>query len=306
MDHWQKSFEQKLDRAYARGGPAQVEALLLHTEKHLQQAGANPCQLALVCNELGRLYREGGCYQKSLTAFERAGALEEGQLEASERATLLNNMAGTYRLMGNHRRAEELFLKAAALYEMEGLTESLEYASVLCNLSLVYQSIGQLEEATRCLKWAVELMEKLPQCGQELAVAYNNLTVLYYGLGNEREAMQCISRAIREYEKLPAEEQMWWGTVLNSLAGLLYGEGEYVRALELYRRSARCIRRFFGENEEYGYTCQNMRWVYEKLGDREGVVWALRQAEKAYRKVYGPKHIRTRTVVDDLARAEQK
>ena len=76
------------------------------------------------------------------------------------------------------------------------------------------------------------------------------------------------------------------------------------RALALYRQSARYTRRFFGENEEYGITCQNIRWVYERLGDRKNAVAALKRAEAVYIRLFGAESDRARAVAEDLRRLQ--
>lgn len=111
-----------------------------------------------------------------------------------------------------------------------------------------------------------------------------------------------MNRALQEYEKCPEEQRVHYAAVLNSLAGFLCGQGDLRRALALYRQSAQYTRRFFGENEEYGITCQNMRWVYERLGDREGAVAVLERAEAVYTRLFGAKSDRARAVAEDLRR----
>lgn len=78
--------------------------------------------------------------------------------------------------------------------------------------------------------------------------------------------------------------------------------GDCETAAALYRRSARHTKRFFGENADYGETLQNLRWVYEKMGEHEKALDALADAEKVYLALYGPGHDRTRAVREDLER----
>lgn len=302
MNDWSGAFYRDLDLRYANGDQTRVEEFLIREEEHLRNIVGENWKLALVYNELGSLYRGSGYYQKSLEAFQKARELGRDCMEPGEYATILNNMAGTLRLMGEYGQAEGLFLEAIRWYEESGLADTAAYASVLNNLSLVYQATRQLDKAIHYLERALTLIEAMPERRQELAVTYNNLTALYHAAGDDKQALRCANRALTEYEKLPEDERSHYAAVLNSLAGFLYGKGDYTRALELYRKSARYTRRFFGENEEYGITCQNMRWVYEKLGDRKGAAACLRRADRVYRKLFGPDHIRTRTVEDDLAR----
>lgn len=208
------------------------------------------------------------------------------------------------RQMRQYSQAEEMFLEAIRLYEEAGLQDTAEYASVLGNLSLVYQDTRQVDKAIHYLEQAVAILETLPENRLDMAVRYNNLMALYHAAGDEDQALRCANCALSAYERLPIEERIHHVAVLNSIAGFLYGAGEYERSLALYRKSSRCILEHYGENEEYGFTCQSMRWAYEKLGDYKGAADCLHKAVEVYRKVLGPNHIRTVTVEDDLARME--
>ena len=95
---------------------------------------------------------------------------------------------------------------------------------------------------------------------------------------------------------------MHYAAGLNSLAAFLYAEEDYERALALYRKSMRYTLRFFGENVEYGITCQNMSHVYEKMGQRAEAAAVLERAEKVYERLLGPEHERTRSAGDELQR----
>ena len=72
--------------------------------------------------------------------------------DCSQYATILNNMAGTYRLTGNHVKAISLFHEAAEVYRQSGMEDSYAYASVLNNLALAYRENGQNEQAITCMR----------------------------------------------------------------------------------------------------------------------------------------------------------
>ena len=277
-----------------------MEAFLLECVENTE----NHRELIAVYNELGGLYRGTSRFTQSLNAFQKAKKLcaeELGENDA-EYATILNNMAGTYRLTKDYNQAIEAFQKAADIYRQTGNESVYAYASVLNNLSLVYREVNQIDRAIAYLEQALALIETMPEYRQEAAITYNNLTELYCAVGDRNKAMLCLNRALQEYEKCPEEERAHYAAVLNSLAGFLYAEGDYHRALALYHQSAKYTKRFFGENMEYGITCQNMRWAYEQLGDREGAVAALTRAERVYEKLLGAEHERTRSVSDELTR----
>lgn len=292
-------FYPALDDAYARGGMAEAERFLLQVT---MTEGTDAPVLAAAYNELGSLYRGSSRFPLSLNAFQHAlelTAVLSGP-RSSQYATILNNMAGTHRLAGDQERAIEGFHQALRIYRDVGEDSPYLYASLYNNLSLSYRETGDLGEAIRCLEQALTLIEPLPDRRQELAITCNNLAALYHAAGDTPRAAVCLERVMREFDACPEEENVHYAAGLNSLASCLYTIGDYERALEAYEKSAQHTLTFFGPNVEYAITCQNMRFVHEKLGQRERAVQALRRALEVYETLLGPHHPRSENARADL------
>lgn len=304
MDQDLGAFYEQLDRLYEEGDQENIEALLQKTAAELEQAGA--AEAVAVYNEMGSFYRGTSRYSQSLAGFEAAQRQIRRRYgtNCTEYATLLNNMAGTYRLMGAHEKAIELFLQAIGIYEACGDGQSYAYASVQNNISLVYQEIGQFEHAAEHLEKALDMIRTMPGHLHELAVTYSNLTVLYHKAGREPDARRCLNLALMAFDNCADGENVHYAAALNSLAGFLYSGGEYERAIETYKKAAAYTKRFFGENVEYAVTHQNMAWAYQAMGDKDGAVQALRAAEWVYVRLFQDGHERTRTVREELARLQ--
>lgn len=298
-------FYEKLNAIRTQGDPDSLERFLLQSLPGAEAAKDAPLTLTIQ-SELGTFFRSAGRYPESLDAFQQASQTAAALYGADscESATVLNNMAGTCRLMHRYSEAEALLFQAMELYRAAGMTSSRAYTGVLNNISLLYQECGQLQKAISYLEQALTRMEDQPDRRQELAVTYNNLTALYHRAGDREKAFQCVNRALHAYEKCPEEERVCFTAVLNSLAGYLYSEGDCHRALALYRQSARYALQFYGETEEYGVICQNMRWVYEKLGERDAAIKCLRRAVSVYTKLFGADSDRTRSVAEELRRMQ--
>ena len=284
--------------------PASVEAFLLHRLRSLEGA-EDGRQRAALDSELGAFYQSAGRYDAALRAFQEAGE-EIGRTlgrACPEYAAALLGSAEACRGMKDAPRAAALLEEALELCRRADGRNGGLYPGVLNALSAVRREEGRLEEAAACLEESLGWLESAPEGRwREIAVTCNNLTALWHDAGDDQEALRCANRALQACGRLPTREQARCTDVLNSLAGFLYAGGDCRRALGLYRRSARRIRRFRGENEEYGVVCQNIRWVCERLGDRKGAAAALAEAERVYRRLLGPDHERTRMVAEDLAR----
>ena len=301
-----EQFCETLNSIYAQGEPEAVEEFLLQTRDDARTQQDRRLLLAAQ-NELGAFYRGAGRYAESLDAF--ADAEEEAKElcgpASGEYATILNNMAGTCRLLHRSEQAEKLFLQAMEVYQNAGLQDSYFYASVLNNLSLVYQETGEPDKAVYYLEQALQQITGQPERRQELAVTYNNLAALYHSAGEPEKAFQCAMRALQAYEKCPEENRVHYAAVLNSLAGYFYGQGDWKQALELYRKSARYTLRFFGENEEYGITYRNMHWAYKKLGNQEAAARCLQKAAEVYTRLYGRDSDLAQAVIQELHRLQE-
>lgn len=300
-------FYTALDMQCRKGDPEQVERFLLQREASLRSGGSEQeGERIAVYNELGLFYRSTGQYEQSVSVFHAAAQHIAAQMgeDSSQYAAVLNNLAGTYRLMGSFQEAIGLFEKAICIYQRNE-EKTYAYASVLNNMAMVYREAKQPEEAVAYLEEALTILETMPERREETAVTYNNLTALYHAAGDMRRAHRCAQLAITWFARCADTENVHYAAGMNSLAGFLYADGKYEQALELYRKSAEYTERFFGDSVDYAVTCQNMYWVYEKLGRRAEAIAVLERAEDIFRRQLGAGHERTRIVADDLKRLKE-
>lgn len=308
MQQTLQTFYQNLDQYYAAGDVDQMERFLLETEAQYRKNTAGAAEIGIaVYNELGSLYRGISRYDASISSFQHARQLVEKEIGADsvQYATVLNNMAGTCRLMGHFDDALQLFHMAEQIYARAGEEQSYAYASVLNNMSLVYRELEDLQPAIDYLEKALTIIWAMPNTQQEIAITYNNLAAMYRQAGNTAKAMQCVDLAMQYFDQCCEQENVHYAAGLNSLAGLLYAERDDERALELYQKSAQYTKRFFGENIEYGITCRNMYWVYERLGKRNEAIEALEKAREIFAQVLGEDDDRTCAIADDLRRLKE-
>lgn len=92
------------------------------------------------------------------------------------------------------------------------------------------------------------------------------------------------------YEACPEEGRVHYGAVLNGLGSLYTKKGQYDLALRHFEDAADWVKRFFGENEEYGITFQNRGTLYEKMGEREKAAACCLMAGAIYEALWGKNH----------------
>lgn len=300
MDWDAKRFYQELDETYSKG-LARVERFLLESRTAFRET-ENAAGLVAVQNELGSFYRGTSRYGESLDAFQAAGEEIARRLgtDSVEYATLLNNMAGTYRLMGRPAEAAELFQQAIDIYQSQNAENGYAFVSVLNNISLAYQELGRFETAIENLEQALAMLRRMPGHLHEEAVTYHNLTALYHRIGRKEDARRCLEMALAAFEDCGGEEDPHYAAALNSLAGFLYNDGDYERAVETYQKAASYTKRWFGENVEYAVTFQNMSWTWQAMGKPEEARRCLEEAERVLLSLFGPEHERTQAVRDAL------
>ena len=309
MGNRMESFYESLDRFYRDDDLSGAEHFLLeHAERELSGDSGLRRELIAAYNELGALYRSTSRFKRSLAAFEKARVLAEAELgsDSGQYATILNNMAGTCRKMRRYEQAVEVFEQAREIYRQSGLEGTYEYASVLNNLSLAYRENRQDRKAIRVQEEALAIIEGLSGHERETAISYGNLTSICYAAGDKARAMQYLNRALAAFEKCSDHENEYYAPGLNSLAAILYSEGVYEEALAVYRRSARYTLRYFGETFEYGVTCRNTSWVYERLGRMDEAIEMLERSEKTFSKVLGAWHECTVAAADNIRRLQKE
>lgn len=214
-------------------------------------------------------------------------AQKSGQSGAEEQFTVYNELESFYRGAGRYALSLDAFERARTLAAGAVGENCSQYATILNNMAGTYRLMKDYDHAISRFLEAIRIYREE---GRQKSYAY---------------ASMLNNLALLEFEKCADEENVHYAAGLNSLAGFLYAEGECECALRLYRKSAEYTKRFFGENVEFAITCQNMCWVYKKMGKWDKAIAVLGKAEKVYQKLLGPEHERTRAVADDLQRLHE-
>ena len=92
-------------------------------------------------------------------------------------ATSLLNVANAYRAAGMLRESNALYQQVKSYYDANVAPDSMLYASLLNNMSLLFQEMNDYESAADCLERALGISLIYPECRIEQATTYTNLAV---------------------------------------------------------------------------------------------------------------------------------
>lgn len=281
-----------LDQLFEDKKIDQVEGYLtkqLETALLEQDTGA----VLTLLNEMIGFYREMCEYEKSVLYGEKALPIiaQAGLLNSVYHGTTLLNLATGNRAAGNLSKAITLYEETEAIYRLHFSQDAKEYASLYNNKSLAYQEMGEYEKAAVCLEKALDIVQKHPEMGFELAVTYANLGNSYLKIpGKETEAKEALENAVSLFMKRGSNGNHY-GAALMGLGEVFQREGKLSEALGFYKRSMDTILETIGHTDYYYMVKERYEQVLEILrmqGEAPEAVNGLTLSKRYYEEIVAP------------------
>jgi tetratricopeptide (TPR) repeat protein len=196
----------------------------------------------------------------------------------------------------------------AKLEDVEDYRRMHIYGAFLNNLSGVYYSQGNYEEALKYYGKALQIYKKvLEEEHPDIAAIYNNLAVVYYCQGNYEEALKNYGKALEIKEKVLGEEHLDTAATYNNLAGVYGAQRKYDEALRYYTKALEIRKKYLGE--EYPDTASiynNLAGVYSSQGNYEEALKYYEKALKIREKVLRKEHPDIAATYNNLALIYQR
>src|SRR6266567_555593 len=178
--------------------------------------------------------------------------IQEYHLQLPEAADLLAR-AGTYlRERALYTLAEPLYRRALAIYEDQASPESLELATTLIQLGVLYQVTGRISHVEAFYRRALAIHERLlgPEHPQT-ATSLHSLASLYEAQRRPQEAEALALRVLAMRERLLGQEHLDTATTLHFLAMLYRTLGRYEEAEPLQLRALAIREEQLGPNHAH-------------------------------------------------------
>lgn len=175
------------------------------------------------------------CERLLAHSIQGAELTAEFGFKAKDAGNVLNGVACYLRMRGDYNQSERLHFQSVAIRERDLGLEHPAVATCLNNLALVYVDQFQYTLAEPYLLRASAIWLKLAgeDESEDVAFALNSVGVIYTKLERYLEALPIMERAFKIAKDFPDDLDFFYAVILNNLAELHIGLGNYDQAEQL-------------------------------------------------------------------------
>ena len=262
---------EQLDSLYGVDqGKALEEFLLTKIEEAVKSS--DTIALIQLLNELIGLYRELGEHEKCVIyCMKLMDIVDSSELKGTmAHATTLLNVANCYRSAGLLKESNALYQQVKSYYDATLPADSMLFASLFNNMSLLFQEMGDYESACDCLERALGISLNYPECRIEQATTYANLANTLMQLDRVNEAKDYLEKSIKLFEA-DKEPDYHYSAALSGLAEICFVNKEYAKAIKYYEKALSHIEKSVGRNRAYEITLYNLNAAKQKITSLKGL-----------------------------------
>lgn len=181
-------------------------------------------------------------------------------------ATTCLNIANFKRAKKDYYVSERMYREVLPIYDVFLEKNDFRYASYYNNLSLLYQEMGNYEEAIECLKRALEIAKIYENARIEVATTYTNMANCYLKLGQSKHAKELLEKAFVIFER-DVKKDYHYGGALAAMAEVCVFEKEYDKAVVFYEKTLQHLAMYTGkETPQYKVVSDNLKEIMKRMG----------------------------------------
>ncbi len=262
----------ELDRLFATYQMDKVEGYLDNRMAQALEAGDDGALITLLNEMIGYL-RDVSKYEKCCMFCDRLmEVLERNHLQGSiPYATSLLNIANAYRAAGKLAESMTNYKTVLLIYQSHLEDGDFRFASLYNNLSLLYQEMGDFEEACACLERALPIVSAHADARIETAVTHTNLATSLLKLGRYEEAADHLKAAFSIFE-MDEQKDFHYSGALSAMGEAQYMAGNLEESARYYRMALAEIEKNTGRSTAYEIVAQNLSAVEKQIAGSLSVV----------------------------------
>ncbi|XP_010936735.1 protein KINESIN LIGHT CHAIN-RELATED 2 [Elaeis guineensis] len=202
-------------------------------------------------------------YQKALTVFKST----KGENHPTV-ASVFVRLADLYNKTGKLRESKSYCENALRIYgkPIPG-TSAEEIASGLTDVSAIYESMNEHEQALKLLQKALKMYDN--SVGQQSTIAgiEAQMGVLYYIIGNYGESYASFKNAITKLRACGEKKSAFFGIALNQMGLACVQRYAINEAAELFEEARSILEQEYGPyHQDTLGVCSNLAGTYDAMG----------------------------------------
>ncbi|PIM98901.1 Kinesin light chain [Handroanthus impetiginosus] len=229
-------------------------------------------------------------YQKALTSLKTT----KGENHPSV-ASVFVRLADLYNKTGKFRDSRSYCENALRIYEkpVPGVAPE-EIASGLTDISAIYESMDELEQALKLLKKALKIYNDAPGQQNTIAGIEAQMGVLYYMLGNYSESYASFKSATTKLRASGEKKSAFFGIALNQMGLACVQRYAINEAIQLFEEARAVL------EQEYGPYHPDTLGVYSNLAGTYDAVGRLDDAIEILEFIVGLREEKLGTANPDV------
>lgn len=229
-------------------------------------------------------------YQKALTVFKSS----KGENHPAV-ASVFVRLADLYNKTGKLRESKSYCENALHIYEkpLPGIPPE-EIASGLTDVSAIYESMNEIDQAVKLLQKALKIYNDAPGQQSTIAGIEAQMGVMYYMLGNYSESYTSFKDAVSKLRAIGEKKSAFFGIALNQMGLACVQRYEINEAAALFEEARSIL------ESEYGPYHPDTLAVYSNLAGTYDAIGRLGDAIEILEHVVGMREEKLGTANPDV------
>ncbi|XP_051133378.1 protein KINESIN LIGHT CHAIN-RELATED 3-like [Andrographis paniculata] len=260
-------------------------------------ANGQESEVASVDCSIGDTYLSLNRYDEAIFAYQKAlSSLKSTKGENHPAvASVFVRLADLYNRTGKFRDSRSYCENALRIYEkpIPGIAPE-EIASGLTDISAIYESMDELEQALKLLQKALKIYSDAPGQQNTIAGIEAQMGVMYYMLGNYSESYASFKSATTKLRASGEKKSAFFGIALNQMGLACVQRYAINEAVQLFEEARSIL------EQEYGPYHPDTLGVYSNLAGTYDAVGRLDDAIEILEFVVGMREEKLGTANPDV------
>ncbi|XP_054790352.1 protein KINESIN LIGHT CHAIN-RELATED 3-like [Prosopis cineraria] len=233
-------------------------------------ANGQEVEVASVDSSIGDTYLSLSRYDEAVFAYQKALTVFKTSKGENHPAvgSIFVRLADLYNRIGKIRESKCYCESALRIYEkpMPGIPPE-ETASGLMDISAIYESMNELEQALKLLPKALEIYKNAPGRQSTVAGIEAQMGVMHYMLGNYTESYNTLKNAILKLRATGEKKSAFFAVALNQMGLACVQQYALSEATELFEEAKNILEKEYGpyHHETLGIY-SNLAGTYDAMG----------------------------------------